>query len=77
MWNLELHIEKTTTGNTDYNTFWHLVESKEIYSELDQWQTVSEWKIKHNLKFYKGHYFICLSRISHGVNSYNEKKAIC
>jgi hypothetical protein len=81
MWNLELHIEKTSNGCTPHQnpegemfTFWHVVETKEIYSELDQWQTIAEWVQKHNLNFYKSHYFICLSRISHGVNIYNEKE---
>lgn len=76
MWSLELHIEKTTTGQTDYHSLWHLVESIEIYSQLQQWQQIAKWKEEYNLNFYKGHYFICLSRISHGVNIYNEEQAI-
>jgi len=82
MWNLELHIEKVSSDlnhsgspTGEMFAFWHVIETKEMVtnSELDQWQTVAEWKQKHNLNFYKHHYFICLSRVSHGVNIYNEE----
>lgn len=64
-WNLQLHINLPKQGFV-------LVESAEPYSELHQWEKIGEWKIKHELDNLSRDHFFCLTRISNGVNNYNE-----
>ena len=71
MWSLELYLENTSISpDGEAYSFWHMRESIEPYSEKNQWETIAEWKEKYNLQFFKGHYYICLSRISIGFNNF-------
>jgi hypothetical protein len=82
MWSLELHIKQSynaasqqfETGANDVFDSWHIIESVETYSEKHQWEKMAEWKMKHNLDSSDNNHFFCLSRLSHGVNEFNEEK---